>query len=289
MNKKIFLIFISLAVPLAAGAAKFFVAPPVLTVGQEAEVILNIDTEKENINAVELKLIFSAEDFMIKSVNDGSSIISFWVEPPSFSNEKGEISLSGIITGGYQEKSGGLLKINLIPKQIGEKSFILSQGKVLLNDGQGTEAKLNPGILNFQIIAAGTPAETGPLPATDTEPPESFTPEISRHPDIFDNQWFLAFNTQDKNSGMAFYRIRETRQKILAPFIRWQTVTSPYLLKDQQLRSFIYVQAIDRAGNARIAVVPPQQPLKWYENYLFWVIMIIILIILGFLLWRKRF
>ncbi len=288
MNKKIFLIFISLAMPFIGQAAKFFVAPPVLIVGQEAEAILNIDTEKENINAAELNLFFSAEDFVIKSINEGGSVIGFWVEPPSFSNEKGEISLSGIIAGGYQGENGGLLRINLIPQQVGEKSFILSQAKVLLNDGLGTEAKINPGILNFQVIAAGPPAETGPLPAKDTEPPESFIPEIGQYPDIFDNQRFLVFSAQDKNSGMAFYRLREVKQKILTPFIKWQTVQSPHILKDQQLKSFIYIKAVDRAGNARIAVVSPQQSLKWYENYLVWII-IILLILTMFFLWRKRF
>jgi hypothetical protein len=289
MNKKIYiLIFISLALigikPVEA--AKFFMAPPVLTISQETETILNIDTEKENINAMELKLSFSPEDFLIKNINEGGSLISFWVEPPSFSNEKGEIFLTGIIPGGYQGNSGELLKINLIPLQTGEKKFTLSQAKILLNDGQGTAAKLNSSILNFQVMPINPLIETKKPEIKDAEPPESFTPEIGQSPDIFNNQWFLVFNTQDKNSGLAFYQIRETKQKILVPFIKWETANSPYILKDQQLKSFIYVKAVDREGNVRIAIVSPVNPLKWYEDYWIWII--IILIIIGFFLWRKK-
>jgi len=86
----------------------------------------------------------------------------------------------------------------------------------LLNDGSGTEAKLSPSILNFQVVGINSPNQPPPISEIkDTEPPELFTPEIGRQPDIFNNQWFLAFTTQDKNSGISHYEVREIRYKIL--------------------------------------------------------------------------
>jgi len=45
------------------------------------------------------------------------------------------------------------------------------------------------------------------------------------------------------------------------------------------LRSYIYVKAVDKTGNERIAVVFPRYPLKWYEKYLFWIIIIIVVLV----------
>jgi hypothetical protein len=268
--------------------------PPQLVVNQTAEVILSIDTEDQNINAIDLKLNYSKEDFLVKRINEAGSVISFWIEQPVLSKDSGEISLSGIMAGGFQGKTGVLLKIYLVPLNTGEKSFAINQAKILLNDGQGTEATLNPSALNFQVIAAGPPEEVIPEEPADTELPESFIPEISQHPDIFDGQWFLSFNTQDKNSGIDYYQVREVKQDLLSFLTGWENAESPYLLKDQQLRSFVYLKAVDRAGNARIVILPAPNPLLWYENYLVYLIIILIIVssvvavALSRFLWRKK-
>jgi len=57
------------------------------------------------------------------------------------------------------------------------------------------------------------------------------------------------------------------------------------------LKSYIYVKAVDKSGNERIAELPPQNPLEWYENYLIWVIIIaggIIVYFVGRILWKKK-
>jgi len=62
-------------------------------------------------------------------------------------------------------------------------------------------------------------------------------------------------------------------------------------LKDQNLESYIYVKAVDKASNERIAIVNPQTQtqIKWYvlyKNYLIWVIMLLIILsYLSFRLW----
>ncbi|MFA5878412.1 MAG: hypothetical protein WC845_03540 [Candidatus Staskawiczbacteria bacterium] len=295
--KKVVVFFISLILlsyASEARASRFIMFPPQLVVNQTAEVILSIDTEDQNINAIDLKLNYSKEDFLVKRINEAGSVISFWIEQPVLSKDSGEISLSGIMAGGFQGKTGVLLKIYLVPLNTGEKSFAINQAKILLNDGQGTEATLNPSALNFQVIAAGPPEEVIPEEPADTELPESFIPEISQHPDIFDGQWFLSFNTQDKNSGIDYYQVREVKQDLLSFLTGWENAESPYLLKDQQLRSFVYLKAVDRAGNARIVILPAPNPLLWYENYLVYLIIILIIVssvvavALSRFLWRKK-
>ncbi len=277
-----------------ADAASFSVTPQELTLGQETTAILNIDTEGEEINAVEMRLKFSPDDFLIKDASDGNSIINLWVEKSGFSNEKGEIYFSGIIPGGFKGGNGQLLKIVLLPKKVGEKSFEIKEAKVLLNDGIGTQTDIKISNLQFNVRAAGIPAKTTTpsIPAKDTEPPEPFTPQIARDPNIFGGKYFLVFATQDKISGIAEYFIRESPQRQSAKQISakdWIAVESPYLLRDQKLTSYIYVKAVDKARNERIEMLPPQKVLPWYriyQNYLIYGI-IAVMAFFSYLIWRK--
>ncbi|MBU2539957.1 hypothetical protein KJ786_02250 [Patescibacteria group bacterium] len=301
MNKYLAIIILIIALAgfnfftSSAEAANFFVVPPVLATGQETTIILGINTENQNINAVELNLKFSNDDFLIKNINDGNSIINFWVERPKFSNEQGEVSFSGIIAGGYSDKDGGLIKIDLIANREGEKEFSVQNAKVLLNDGQGTEAKLTANSLKLSVVGAVEPSmDTKPLIIKDNDSPESFLPQVAQDPNVFDGKYFLVFTAQDKNSGIDHYEIKEKRVfEILGLKIgvaKWIEVESPYILKDQKLKRYIYVKAIDRAGNERIETLLPQTPAVWYEKYLIWSILIIIVIIVLYIsriLWKR--
>ena len=117
-----------------------------------------------------------------------------------------------------------------------------------------------------------------PTAKEDRDLPEEFAPQIAADPAIFEGKWFLVFSTQDKGSGVDHYEIQETRQAEMKNK-KWVIGESPYLLKDQGLKSYIYVKAIDKSGNERIVMLPPQKPLSWYENYKNWLI-----IILGFVI-----
>jgi len=101
---------------------------------------------------------------------------------------------------------------------------------------------------------------------------------------MFEGKYFLVFATQDKKSGIAHYEVQENRrQKIESR--KWIETESPYILKDQELRSYIFVKAVDKAGNERIAVVEPRYPIKWYEMYEIWGI-IIVMIFIGYIFWK---
>ncbi len=128
----------------------------------------------------------------------------------------------------------------------------------------------------------------------DNIPPEPFTPEIYRDPTF--NKWFLRFNARDNQSGIDHYEVLERKEFNLFGLkfnglSSWIKTESPYLLKDQKLKSYIYVKAFDRANNERISVLVPQVAPAWYENYLIWFIIIILVIISYFVrknIWRKR-
>jgi len=262
---------------------------------QQFEVNVILNTEGEQINAVEGKIVFPEDLLEVKEIRDGNSIINFWIERPKAETLKDtntntnlhEIFFSGITPGGYNGNQGLILSIIFLAKKGGSGLIEIQNAKTLLNDGKGTEAQLKIFNFQFSIFKESPISQTPILEIQDTEPPEDFQPEISRDPAIFDGKWFLVFATQDKGSGIDHYEIRETKRKIEHETeANWVIAESPYLLKDQKLQSYIYVKAVDKAGNERIIIVPPRNPLKWYEKFENWVI-IILLAVLVFYILRK--
>jgi len=289
---------------LASAAELFFDAQTQeFAINQQFQVDLLLDAENKELNAVEGKILFPVDLLELKQIKDGGSIINFWVEKPAVVMND-SVVFSGIIPGGFRGvfgpfykglKPGKILSLIFQTQKEGEGAIEINEAKVLLNDGKGTPAQLS--IINYQFsISEKILVPQIPIPKIeDTEPPEPFTPEITRDPNIFEGQWFLVFASQDKNSGIAHYEILEKtpRQSLFNKFWQkeqWITAESPYLLKDQKLKSYVSVKALNKAGNERTASLPPSRPLAWYENYLVWGIIILIIIaglILRFLLWKK--
>ena len=252
----------------------------------EFEVGVFLNAESENINAIEGILRFPADILEFKELNDGNSIVNFWVERPKLYTEN-EIIFSGITPGGFVDKRGLIFKITFLAKNEGNGKLEMQDIKALLNDGKGTAADIS--VSPLKIIVTSQDLSLPPKKeAKDQEPPESFKPEIARDPAIFDGKWFLVFATQDKGLGIDRYEVSESRKQKIENR-RWETAESPYWLKDQKLRSFVYVKAVDKAGNERIAMLESRYPLKWYEKWENWFIIIILGVFLFIIwyLWRK--
>lgn len=288
LTKKIIIISIATILSLTANhalAARLYFEPAKGNFSQNQILVveLKINTEDVPINTIEGYLNFSQDIFALESLSDGNSIINFWLKKPSY--EKGLVSFSGIIPGGYNGRDGTIIKIILKPLKIGRGEIkIEEKSQVLANDGQGTKVKINYTAASLNIIKNGS--HVGILP--DTELPESFVPQIGKDSSLFDGQWFLTFSTQDKNSGIDHYEILETKDR--KQDIRtgnWIMAESPYLLKDQKLESYIYVKAVDRSGNGKIASLSPKN--IWYKkSFIYVAIGLITLIVLLLLIWLKK-
>ena len=289
----LFGVYFALAPPLTASAAEIYFdnKNQEIRVGDQFEVGVFINTEKEFINVIEGKIIFPEEFLEVKEIRDGNSIVNFWVERPKVG--AGEILFSGIIPGGYLNEKGLIFSIIFQLKQEGRGVIEAENIKVLLNDGQGTETEVNVSNFNFVIlkqIPSSVPIVIG---LEDTEPPESFVPATGQDAELFDNKWFLAFATQDKISGVAYYAIHEsTRMKTQIAEEEWIAAESPYVLEDQKLRSYIYVKAVDKNGNERVVMLPSSEPPFWHKNYIIYTIYIVFgLYVIGIIwkkIWRKK-
>jgi len=293
--QKIKIILVACLLSLVAGPAlaaevSFDTKTQEVKANQSFEVGVFINTDNESINALEGQIVFPVDLLEPKEIRDGNSIVNFWIERPKIESDK--IHFSGITPGGYLGKKGLIFSVIFQSIQEGSGSIEIQDIKALLNDGKGTKA--NTTISNLQLVISKQVPASQPavVEKKDTDIPETFEPIVTSDPSIFDGKYFLVFATQDKGSGIDYYEIKESRQKFLKIFKKWVIAESPYVLKDRKLRSYVYIKAVDKAGNERIAVVEPRYPIKWYENYWIWII-IILAIIFSFIvikgnLWKKQ-
>ncbi|MFA5359859.1 MAG: cohesin domain-containing protein [Patescibacteria group bacterium] len=283
-----FLFFSATAV--FAAELSFGAAEKQIQLNDEFEVQLTLNTAGELINAVEGIINFPVAILELKEIKSGNSIINFWLEKPQ-AKENGKIVFSGITPGGFNGDKGLIFSLTFKTKAEGEGILKITNYKILLNDGLGTSASSTALDIKL-VVSSQAPAQLKVLEKKDINAPEIFTPTVAYDPNIFNGQYFLVFASQDKGSGIDYYEIRETKEFVFfgLEFLRnkdWVKADSPYLLKDQFLKSYIYVKAVDKAGNQRIAKLHPKNSLSWYENYVNWFIIILVVLFILVLVFKK--
>lgn len=258
--------------------------------GDLFETSLFLNSEDESVNAMEGRVNFSSDILKLRQIKDGNSIVNFWVEKPYEKQDirdkrQVEVIFSGIIPGGYQKEKGFIFSLIFEAVKEGSGNIDVSNAIVLKNDGLGSKTDLK--IKKFPVVVLeneeGIKSEDLKILSeeinyeNDRNPPEEFKPEVAYLESIGQNKWFVVFSATDKESGVDYYEVKESRK--FFPFFpnggKWWKTESPYPLKDQKLKSFVYVKAVDKADNARVSSVAPLK-LKWYDNYFIWIIIILI-------------
>lgn len=291
----------------------------------ELKIKIGVTGGQECINVASVCLDFSQDVLEVKDFNSGESILSLWVERPERDNldkinEEGKLNFIGGIPGGYCGKiPGDVGESNILGSVIFsvKKPVIFhranvsfsSESEVFLNNGLGTAVSVKTQGANFEIDEGKIGVEDGWAEklAQDIIPPEPFIIEINRNDNIWDGQYFIIFSTNDKQTGIDRYEILEVtsadllkaakKRNIIIEWTKkifeieeklpaWQKVSSPYLLKDQGLKSIIAVKAVDKAGNERIveyqneALEALMYPARDYSLIVIFVVLIILLFIL---------
>ncbi len=306
-------LFGSFFVVVPAQAATLYLDPanPVINRGDTVMVSLRIDTNEdieECINTIDAVILYD-EPLELVDVSRGDSIIPIWVETPVIDNERRQVSLAGGIPNGYCGRILGDPRLtNTIATFVfrapvpgsGERTANIAlspESSTYLNDGLGTRAATQ--FINSTVVIRDAVSETIVDPwqdaiANDTIAPEEFSITLARDEFAFNQQYYIVFNTTDKQSGLSHYEILEQtpyeaqRFTFGAANAPWVVATSsPYVLEDQSLRSIIRVKAVDKAGNEYIATLAPQnESLPWY----WWVgggVLALLVVIILFWLLRK--
>jgi len=264
-------ILFSIFIPLGARAATLYLLPQsqIIHQGETFLIEVRLDTEGEEINAIEGNINLPLDLLEFIDFSKGESILSLWPKEPIISDNS--LSFIGGAPGGFkgEERIG---RIILKGKMEGKGEINFKEGsKVLLNDPLGTPAKLSTFGANFTILAEKLEAPRDQWLQElekDKIPPEPFEIKIGKSPEVFEGKYFIAFSTIDKQTGIDHYEIKEGKRD-------WKRGESPYLLVDQSLRNKILVKALDKAGNERMAEIIPPYKVTWKD------VLVIILILIG--------
>lgn len=153
MDRLIYTIFaIFLFIPLVAQGAALYLMPQFQTVYRGDSFIVDVwlDSEGEEINAVDIGLTFPSNLLEAVDFSKGNSILTLWRKEPKIQNT--EISFLGGVPGGFNGK-GLLAKISFLGKAAETSKISFKESsKVLLNDGKATLAELSFLDGNYEII-----------------------------------------------------------------------------------------------------------------------------------------
>lgn len=274
--------------PQGASAATLYIDPYSVDVfkGDSISVNVRIDTEEnECINTVDAVISYS-EGIEAVDVSRGKSILTLWVADPAINKEERKITFAGGIPNGYCGRIPGDPSLTNIVAQlvfrapgftVGRQEDVAklisfeSGTRVLLNDGEGTEASLKVvgGNINLlQEVGTSSVDTWRAAVGEDKVPPQVFSVELVQNDEVFGGNFYIVFNTTDKQSGIDRYEILEESRDDLYRFTwgrattPWEEIKSPYVLKDQSLSSVIRVKAIDKAGNERMTVLIPDEAVR---------------------------
>lgn len=280
-----------IGVNMVFGSEYYFdVSKKNIQTGDLFEVTFMLDTEGESINAIEGSTSFSRH-LVLKQIRSGDSLVGLWVDQPVADGD--HVNFSGIIPGGYVgdlgaswtgTRPGKVFTLIFEARESGDAWLQVDRDStVLLNDGKGTKAQVIIKNTNINIVKGKGSLFSNVISWEDEDKPESFNPIIELFPD---GLYYLIFVTSDKDSGIAYYDVREGDDSFVI-------AKSPYLLREQYLGLPIMVRAVDKSGNKRLASLFPERQLTWYESIntrdiLSGIGIIIFFIFVFILRWRKK-
>lgn len=281
-----------------------------LNKGDTFIVDVRVDSQGECINVVDVDITFDNSALQIIDLGRGESLVSLWIENEIVVDQTGgRVHFSGGIPGGYcgrVQGDPGLTNniAKLVFTTLGQSLATTTQvsisesSKVLLNNERGEEATLIRKNLQLAIQDVGAPIKNEWLQVVraDATAPEFFEVLIYEKEGVskWDSSLYIIFNTTDKQSGISHYEVLETNPLKYGFDVRtgresrWETITSPYFLKDQTLSSKIFIKAVDKAGNERIAEVLTGQPILRKAAISLGVQIIVVLVLIGAVVLIRR-
>lgn len=252
----------------SAHASRLYFVPVDQTVGVD-EVFttdLRLDTQGDEINALDVRLEMNLESTEFLSAMDAGSLINLWIERPGLKTNACDVGkpcvtvgLSGVAPGGFVG-DGLVARFMLKSHRAGPVIIAIhSESKVALNDANGHLSYTVFNSPNIHVDPALSPAKKEQEKNQPTKPTE-FALFVDRDPVAYENQWVLSFATRDPDAGIAYYEIRERFLGFIGG--TWERTDSPYVFRYQNLLSLIQVRAVDADGNIQERMFVPN-PLRY--------------------------
>ncbi len=147
----------------AAATLRVSVARTSVSAGETFVAAILVSSSDQPLNAVSGELSFPTNLLSVTAVSQTNSILTLWVQNPTYSNQDGTIDFSGVVPNpGWSGLGGQVIAVQFRAKSTGTATVEFASSAVLANDGNGTEilTSAQPATV---IITAAPPAFT-PVP-----------------------------------------------------------------------------------------------------------------------------
>jgi hypothetical protein len=181
-------------------------------IGQTFNVSVYVSSADQAMNAASAVITFPADKLQITSLSKTGSIVSLWVQEPSFSNSNGTINFEGIVLNpGFQGSNGKIITLTFKVKTAGTASLSFTSSSVLANDGQGTNILQSLGSAQFILKSTSTtepPASEASTPLVKSGTPVALKINSPTHPNpekwYKDNSPQFAWTLSEDITAIAF-------------------------------------------------------------------------------------
>ncbi len=157
-----FFLVIGISFPLVSLGEKLYFAPSLgsYTIGKTFSVRVFVASPSgQSINAVSGVVKFPPEKLELISLSKSESIVSLWVQEPTFSNTSGSAQFEGVILNpGFAGSAGKVITLNFKVVGSGDTALSFSSGAVLANDGNGTNVLKILDTASFLLGIGNSPA-----------------------------------------------------------------------------------------------------------------------------------
>lgn len=147
-------------------AASFYFSPKAgsYQVGKNIAVSIYASAQ-ESVNAFQGTINFPEDKLQLVSVSKSGSIMSLWVQEPSFSNTNGTAQFEGVVLNpGFTGSGGKILTLTFKAKASGVAEVFFGDGSILANDGAGTNVLSGFGRASFSLLdSVGNTPDTAPV------------------------------------------------------------------------------------------------------------------------------
>jgi len=197
-----FLLLVANSAMAAAGptvsfkSETFNVAP-----GSVFKVIVLIGSN-EPVNAINLEVSYSSDIAELTDIDTKNSLINAWQNSPRILSA-GSLKLEGGIFQPFKGQDAQVADLVFRALKEGTLNLNLMGGSFYLADGQGTDIKTTGEPLDVKVSASG--AKTSVSVPPDQTPP-NLEIQIAETP--VEKQLLIVFNTEDKESGINYIRMR---------------------------------------------------------------------------------
>ena len=192
-----FIISVFVTAPFVVYADTLYISPSsgTYSAGKTFPVRVLVSSTAQPINAVSGTISFPQDKLQVVSVSKADSILTLWVQEPSFSNTQGTISFEGVVPNpGFTGSSGRVITVNFKAVGQGTASVKFTSGSVLANDGNGTNILQNIGTASYSIGGSTVPATVEPVSSDNKRDPRSPGAPDVKSDDFPDSKTWYAKN-----------------------------------------------------------------------------------------------